>query len=121
MLNEELGSQMQIYLALCDAHRIEIAENVESAMYLLRKLRPEVLLLEYDLAQLKTNGKSGLDLIKKIKKKYRDLKVVTILDSKDRNLEPAIQENGADHVLYRPIKNKQLVHDFQRLVAPVAA
>ncbi len=121
MLNEELGSQMQIYLALCDSYKIEIAENVESAMYLLRKMRPEILLMEYDLAQLKSNGKSSIDFIKKVKKKYQDLKIVTILENKDRDLEPVVQANGADFVLYKPIKNRKLMMDFRRLAAPAAA
>lgn len=121
MLNEELGSQMQIYLALCDSYKIEIAENVEAAMYLLRKMKPEILLMEYHLDQLTTNGKTGMDFIKKVKKKYHHLKVVTILDDKDKSIENTIQENGADGVLYRPIRNKKLMIDVRKLAAPVAA
>lgn len=121
MLNEELGSQMQIYLALCDSYRIEIAESLESAMYLLRKVRPEILVMEYNLNQLATNGKTGLDFIKKIKKKYNHLKVVTILDNEDREMESTIQQNGADGVLYKPIKNKKLMTDVRKLAARIAA
>lgn len=117
MLNEELGSQMQIYLALCDVYRVEIAENVESAMYMLRKIRPEILLMDYNLNHFKNNGKTGIDFIKKVKRKYHDLKVVTILDTKDREKEIEIQQNGADEVLYRPIKNKSLITNVKKLAA----
>ncbi|MFQ5602281.1 MAG: response regulator [bacterium] len=108
---------MQIYLALCDVYRVEIAENVESAMYMLRKIRPEILLMDYNLNHFKNNGKTGIDFIKKVKRKYHDLKVVTILDTKDREKEIEIQQNGADEVLYRPIKNKSLITNVKKLAA----
>ncbi|NIR47785.1 response regulator transcription factor [candidate division KSB1 bacterium] len=121
LLNDELGSQMQIYLALCDSYKIEIAENIQSAMYLLRKAKPHILLMDYDFNQFRTNGKTGIDFIKKVKKKYSKLKVMTILEDEHKSLEGTIQQNGADGVLYKPIKNKQLVSDLQKLAAPVAA
>ena len=115
MLNEDLHSQMQIYLELCDRYIIEIAENVEAAMYLLRKMRPEILLMDYDLNQFKTNGKTGVDFVKKVKRKYHDLKVIVILDNHQKPLEPEIQDNGADTVLYKPIKNRNLLTNVRKL------
>jgi len=117
MLNEDLGTQMQIYLALCDAYKVEIAENVESAMYLLRKTKPEVLLLDYNLDQFTANGKTGIDFIKKVKKKYTDLKVMMIMDNKD---QVQIQEHGADEVLYKPIRNKNLILNVKKLAGATA-
>ena len=109
MLNEELGSQMQIYLALCDAYKVEIAENIETAMYLLRKMHPEVLLMDYNLEYFKTNGKTGIEFVKKVKKKYNHLKVMIILDHKDKANVSEIQKNGVDEVIYKPIKNRNLI------------
>lgn len=117
MLNGELGSQMQIYLALCDSYNVEIAENVESAMYLLRKVKPEILLMDLNLDQSKANGKLGLDFLKKVKKKYSSLKVVTILDHKDKPYESEIQLNGADGVLYKPIKVRILISHVRKLAS----
>lgn len=117
MLNEDLGTQMQIYLALCDAYKVEIAENVESAMYLLRKTKPEVLLLDYNLDQFTSNGKTGVDFIKKVKKKYTDLKVMMIMDNND---QVQIQEHGADEVLYKPIRNKNLIFNVKKLAGATA-
>jgi len=115
MLNEDLHSQMQIYLELCDRYIIEIAENVEAAMYLLRKMRPEILLMDYDLNQFKTNGKTSVDFVKKVKRKYHDLKVIMILDNHQKPQEPEIQDNGADTVLYKPIKNRNLLTNVRKL------
>lgn len=100
---------MQLYLALCDQYKVEIAENLESVMYLLRKERPEILLFDFNLDYFKSNGKSGFKFLRKIKKKYNNLKVLTILENKDKSLETEIQKNGADGILYKPIKNRNLL------------
>ncbi|MFQ5677643.1 MAG: response regulator [bacterium] len=120
MLHDELGTQMQIYLALCDAYKVEIAENVESAMYLLRKTKPEILLLDYNFDQFRSNGKTGVDFIRKVKKKYRALKVMMILNDEDREYEPEIHENGADGILYTPIKNRNLISNVRKLTMAAA-
>jgi DNA-binding NarL/FixJ family response regulator len=116
LLNEELGSQMQIYLALCEDFSVEIAESLEATMYLLRKLRPEVLLCDYHLECFTTNGKSGIDFIRRIKRKYSQLKVVTILTEEDRPYESEIQRDGADGVIYKPIRNRLLIANIKKLV-----
>ena len=117
MLHEELGTQMQIYLALCDAYKVEIAENVESAMYLLRKTKPEILLLDYNLDQFTSNGKTGVDFIRKVKKKYNDLKIMMIMDNYE---ELQLQEHGADEVLCKPIRNRNLISNVKRLAGATA-
>lgn len=120
MLNEELGTQMQIYLALCDAYRVEIAENAEAAMYLLRKMRPEILVLDFNLDQVTGNGKSGIDFVKKVKKKYQHLKVMMVLGNGDKAHEAEIQKQGVDIILYKPIKARNLLNNVKRM-APAAA
>ena len=117
MLHEELGTQMQIYLALCDAYKVEIAENVESAMYLLRKTKPEILLIDYNLDQFTSNGKTGVDFIRKVKKKYNDLKIMMIMDTYE---ELQLQEHGADEVLCKPIRNRNLISNVKRLAGATA-
>jgi len=116
LLNEELGSQMQIYLALCEDFSVEIAESLEAAMYLLRKLRPEIFLFDYHLERFIANGKSGIDFIRKIKRKYSHLKVVTILNEQDRPYESEIQRDGADGVIYKPIRNRLLIANIKKLI-----
>jgi DNA-binding NarL/FixJ family response regulator len=115
LLNDELGSQMQIYLALCDGYSVEIAESVEAAMYLLRKLQPEILVMDYDLTHFRVRGKQGIDFIRKVKRKYGHLKIVTILDDKDKIFETEIQENGADGIIYRPIKNRHVIFNVRKV------
>jgi DNA-binding response OmpR family regulator len=117
LLNEELKTQMQIYLALCDAYRVEIAEDPEAVMYMLRKLRPQILLLDFTLEHFQSNGKTTIDFLKKIKKKYRDLKVMMLLDDEEKEHEESVQAFGADSVLYKPVKNKHLLRNVRKLSA----
>lgn len=119
ILNAELGTQMQIYLALCDVYKVEIAENIESVMYYLRKSKPEILVLDYDLEDLQSNGKTGADIARKVKKKYNDLKIMMVMNSEDKRLEDKVQEHGADGFLYKPIKNRHLISHVRRLATTI--
>lgn len=121
MLNEELGTQMQIYLALCDVYRVEIAENTEAAMYLLRKMKPEILVLDFNLEQFTGNGKTGIDFVKKVKKKYQHLKVMMVLGNGDKKYEAEIQKQGVDIIVYKPIKDRHLLNNVKRMVPAAAA
>jgi len=117
ILNCELGTQMQIYLALCDAYKIEIAEDIEAVMYYLRKMRPEIILLDYHLDESHSNVKTGLDLAKKLKKKYGDLKIMMLVDDEEMNFESEEGELIADGILHKPIKNSHLISNMRRLAA----
>jgi len=119
ILNSELGTQMQIYLALCDAYKVEIAENIQSVMYQLRKMRPEILLLDYNLEELTQNGKTASDLVRKVKKKYENLKVVLIVDDETPLLSSGDEAFGADSVLCRPIQNRNLITNVNKLATTV--
>jgi len=121
ILNSELGTQMQIYLALCDAYKVEIAENIQSVMYQLRKMKPEILLLDYNLEELTQNGKTASDLVRKVKKKYENLKVVLIVDDETPLLSSGGENFGADSVLCRPIQNRNLITNVNKLATTVAA
>ncbi len=115
ILNAELGTQMQIYLALCDAYKIEIAENIESVMYYLRKMKPEILVLDYNLDGFESNGKTGIDLVRKIKRKYTDIKVMLIVDE-DKTFDLDSPEHGADNVMFKPLINRHLISNVKELV-----
>jgi len=115
ILNCELGTQMQIYLALCDAYKIEIAEDIEAVMYYLRKMRPEIILLDYHLDESHSNVKTGLDLARKLKKKYCDLKIMMLVDDAEVEFEFEGADRIADGILHKPIKNSHLISNMRRL------
>ena len=120
MLIEELGSQMRIHLALCDLYNILFAENIEATMYFLRRAKPDLLLLDFDLKPFRANRQRAIDLIGKIKGKYEDLKVVTILNQAERIAESDVQLCGADAVLQRPIETENLIVKLSELTKPGA-
>lgn len=96
MLNDDLESQMRMYLALCPRYRIEIAENEVSLMRLIRRKRPTLLLLDANHSRLSFNGKSPARLIEKIKQKYNSLHVLAIIKDGDDGFGAALQQRGAD-------------------------
>ena len=118
MLIEELGSQMRIHLALCDLYNILFAENIEATMYFLRRAKPDLLLIDFDLKPFKADHQRAIDLIGKIKGKYEDLKVVTILNHTEHIAESDVQLCGADAVLHRPIETENLIVKLSGLIKP---
>lgn len=109
MLNDDLESQMRMYLALCPRYRIEIAENEVSLMRLIRRKRPTLLMLDANHSRLSFNGKSPGRLIEKIKQKYRSLHVLAIVKDGDETFGHTLQERGADGWVDHTIDSDKLL------------
>jgi DNA-binding NarL/FixJ family response regulator len=119
MLNEDLESQMRMYLALCPRYRIEIAENELSLMRLLRRKKPHLLLLDAHYSRLNHNGKSVTKMVEKIKRKYNHLPVLTIVDGDDERLGNTLQQRGADGWISRCIQIDALLQRVDELLQPI--
>lgn len=78
ILNEELETQMRMYLALCNRYKVEIAEDEAMLMRMIRRKRPKLVFLDGDYSR---NGKSVVKTVQKIKKKYHVLKIITVTES----------------------------------------
>ena len=109
ILDEELESQMRMYLALCNSYRVEIAEDEATLMRMIRRKNPKLILLDANYSGFNNNGKSIHKTIEKIKKKYNNLKVVTILDRDDTELHLSTTEEASDAVLLRPIDESNVL------------
>ena len=96
MLNDDLESQMRMYLALCPRYRIEIAENEITLMRLIRRKRPQLLILDAHHSRFLHNGKSAGKLIEKIKHKHNRLRILAIVRSQDELHGRALIQSGAD-------------------------
>lgn len=116
ILNDDLESQMRMYLALCASYRIDIAENEVSLMRLLRRKRPNLLLLDAHNSRFNQNGKSAGKLIQKIKHKHKRVQILAVTDG-DERLGCALQENGADGWIDRQIDPDELLARVQRVLA----
>jgi response regulator RpfG family c-di-GMP phosphodiesterase len=118
MLNEDLESQMRMYLALCPRYRIEIAENELTLMRLLRRKKPNLLLLDAHYSRFNHNGKSVGKLVEKIKRKYNHLPVLTIVSGEDERVGEVLAQRGADGWVNRRVEIDDLLQRVDDLLQP---
>jgi DNA-binding response OmpR family regulator len=117
MLNEDLESQMRMYLALCPRYRVEIAENEIALMRLIRRKRPQLLLLDAHHSRLSQSGKSAGKLIEKIKHKHNRLRILAIVRSEQARSHGAqMQQHGADDWVDHLIDGEVLAQRIDQLV-----
>lgn len=121
ILNEELESQMRMYLALCDRYRVDIAEDEANLMRMIRRKKPRLVFLDANYSGFNNNGKSVFRTIEKIKSKYQDLKVITILDGHDRGKLDQAYRVGSDGVLLRPIEEEDVVQSVAEVLSPLTS
>ncbi len=117
MLNDDLESQMRMYLALCPRYRIEIAENEVSLMRLIRRKRPTLLMLDANHSRLSFSGKSPGRLIEKIKQKYHSLHVLAIVKDGDETFGHTLQERGADGWVDHMIDSDKLLDHVDQVMS----
>jgi len=118
MLNEDLESQMRMYLALCPRYRIEIAENELTLMRLLRRKKPNLLLLDAHYNRFAHNSKSVGKLVEKIKRKYNHLPVLTIISGEDEEVGEVLAQRGADGWVNRRVEIDDLLQRVDNLLQP---
>jgi DNA-binding NarL/FixJ family response regulator len=118
MLNEDLESQMRMYLALCPRYRIEIAENELALMRLLRRKKPNLLLLDAHYNRFNHNSKSVGKLVEKIKRKYNHLPVLTIISGEDEEVGEVLSQRGADGWVNRGVEIDDLLQRVDDLLQP---
>jgi DNA-binding NtrC family response regulator len=110
IFNDELRSEMQMYLALSNKHQVEIAADERELFRLLDRKRTDLMFL--DLGPRQESGKRarfGFDLLEKITQKHPDLKVVGICDQNDETSAKEADQRGVRQILTRPIKNRELL------------
>lgn len=116
MLNDDLESQMRMYLALCPRYRIEIAENEIALMRLIRRKRPQLLILDAHHSRFNHNGKSAGKLIEKIKHKHSRLRILAIGHAENETHGRALRQHGADEWADYLIDGDELMQRIDRLL-----
>ena len=109
ILDEELESQMRMYLALCSMYRVEIAEDEATLMRMIRRKKPKLIFLDANYSGFNNNGKSVSKTVEKIKRKYNELKIVTIWNNHEEATRGNSSSENADSVLFRPISEAEVV------------
>ncbi|KAA3659289.1 MAG: hypothetical protein DWQ10_09145 [Calditrichaeota bacterium] len=110
ILNEDLETQMRMYLALSTRYKVEIAEDEAMLMRMIRRKKPRLIFLDGEYSGYAREGKSITKTVRKIKKKYNELHVIAVLNSH------ANKETNSDHVLYHPVNEKDVRDAVQSLL-----
>lgn len=109
IFNDELRSQMQMYLALHHRHDVEIAEDEETLLQILDQDNADITFLDLNYHSNDNNGDTAIKLAQQVRKKYPKLRVVGIHDGQNANLENKAEKIGISNLITRPIKNRQLM------------
>ena len=114
IFNDELRSEMQMYLTLCDRHKVEIAQDLEELMRLLEEEATDLTFL--DLAPPAESGGAAdpFEVVRKVVEKHPQIKVVGIIDQDDESMQKAAADHGIEKVITRPIKNRELLDALTR-------
>jgi DNA-binding NarL/FixJ family response regulator len=109
IFNEELRSEMQMYLTLCDRHKVEIAQDLEELMKLLEEEVTDLTFLDLAPASETEGTIDPFEVARKVLEKHPQIKVVGICDHDDQSLQKAAADHGIEKVITRPIKNRDLL------------
>jgi len=113
ILNGELRSGMQMYLALSNHYKVEIALDDNDLMRLLEAETTDYTFLELDEEDSNCVNPKKFEIVDKILKKYPKTKVVGICDQNNQNIKNNISLHGINKVLIKPIKNRELFETIE--------
>ena len=113
ILNGELRSGMQIYLALSNFYEVEVALDVNDLMRLLETEKTDYTFLELDEGDSNCVNPEKFEIVDKILKKYPKIKIVGICDHINKIIEKKSSLHGLNKVLTKPIKNRELYETIE--------
>lgn len=109
ILNDNLRSGMQMYLALSNRYQVEIARDTEDLLKLVDQENPDVTFLDLSPEDSPPSKEERMALANLILKNHPSTKVIGICDSKDKSLRKKAKSSGISTILTRPIKNRELL------------
>ena len=109
ILNDELRSEMQMYLALSHRHEVEIAQDVDDLMQLLAEHAADLTFLDLSVSQIDDETIDVFELAENIMKDHPKIKVVGICDQDEDILKAEAVNQGIPKIITRPIKNRELL------------
>jgi PleD family two-component response regulator len=109
IFNDELRSEMQMYLTLCDRHKVEIAQDFEELMKLLEEEVADLTFLDLGPVAESERTIDPFEVARKVLEKHPQIKVVGICDQDDESVQKAAADHGIEKVITRPIKNRELL------------
>ena len=109
IFDDELGSEMQMYLALSHRHEVEIAQDPHDLLTLLEENAADLTFIDLGLCKGEVHTMNAFELTEQIKKKHPKIKVVGIIDQENDQLKEEAANLGIPAVITRPIRNRELL------------
>jgi len=109
ILNEDLRSEMQMYLALSTLYDVEIAQDVEDLLHMLDQSQADLTFFDLSTSDEQLKQKDRVSVVKKIRQKHPSVRFVGICDRSDRLLQKEAARHGIENFITRPIKNRELL------------
>ncbi len=108
--NDELRSEMQMYLTLSRQHEVEIAQDMEDLLSLLEEEKADLTFLDLKPNAIESSKEIDVfEIAQKILKKHPQVKVVGICDRDESSLQVKAIKKGISEIITRPIKNRELL------------
>lgn len=108
IFNEDLRSEMQMYLALSNHYDVTIAESEDDLLQLLDRNAPDYTFLDLESGEENVDRSNRFEIANLIRSRHPDTKVVGICDAKEKCVSAAAA-HGIDRMVTRPIKNRELL------------
>jgi len=110
IFNDELRSEMQMYLMLSNLHDVMVAQDMEDLLQLLDQTEADLTFL--DLTVRKDDNAhrwDSLDIVHQIRNRFPRLKLIGIYDHDDASVTTLAEDFGITDFITRPIKNRELL------------
>lgn len=114
IFNDELRSQMQMYLALHRRYEVEIAEDENALIELLDQAKTDITFLDLNYSSSDNNSETGIKLAKQVRRKYPHLRLIGIYDGQSPKLRDRAQKLGFADLITRPIRNRELLKAIEQ-------
>ena len=115
IFNDELRSEMQMYLTLSNRHNVEVAQDVDDLMQLLEQESTDFTFLGLDDKSIPKANEKAFEIASRIQAKHPKIKVVGICDRKTQVLQKKAAYHGINRVITRPIKNRELLAALENI------
>jgi AmiR/NasT family two-component response regulator len=109
ILNENLRSGMQMYLALSNHCEVEIAQDTDDLLKLVAKDNPDYTFLDLCPEDSVPTKDERVALANQIIKNHPQMRIVGICDKSDKSLQKQATQSGISAIITRPIKNRELL------------
>ena len=109
IFDEDLRSEMQMYLALSNHYDVTVAEDEDDLMQLLERDAADFTFLDLDSGQKKKKNKKSMEIASRIQKRHPKIELVGICDNQNAGITQLAAGLGIKRVVTRPIKNRELL------------